>query len=98
MRFITTISALVGVVYGACEAGGDMVCEDDQVCVYRYTSDVSNAKDKDYKNLLRKDKLAAKGGEKYECFFQEDADALVANSNKKDKKTTVTFYYEQKKP
>ena len=56
MRLITNISALFAVVYGACEAGGDMACEDDKVCIYRYTMDVSNAKDSDYKRLVKKDK------------------------------------------
>ena len=57
MRYFTNMSALVAVVYGAsCESGGDMVCDDGKVCVYRYTSDVSNPKDSDYKKLLRKDK------------------------------------------
>ena len=98
MRLITNISALFAVVYGACEAGGDMACEDDKVCIYRYTMDVSNAKDSDYKRRVKKDKQAAKGGEKYECFKQKDADKLLAKSNKKDKKTTITFYYEEKKP
>ena len=97
MRFITTISALVAIVYGACEADGDMACSDDKVCVYRYTSDVSNPKASGYKKLLKKDKTVAKGGEKYECYSQNDADALVASSNKKDEKTTITFYYEEKK-
>ena len=56
MRLITTFSALVAIVYGACEADGDMACSDDKVCLYRYTSDVSNPRDSDYKRLLRKDK------------------------------------------
>ena len=57
MRYFTNMSALVAVVYGAsCENGGDMVCDDGKVCVYRYTSDISNPKDSDYKKLLKKDK------------------------------------------
>ena len=83
MKYFTTISALVAVVYGACEAGGDMVCKkDDEVCLYRFTADVADTKDKDYKKVIKKDKQAVKGGEKYECFKQKDADALLETSGK----------------
>ena len=55
------------------------------------TLDVSNEKDKDYKNLLKTDPEAKKGGELYTCSVKKDADALVAKSKTKDAKTTVTF-------
>ena len=65
MKFIAAISAILAAVNGACEAGGDMSCKGDKVCVYRYTADVANPKSRAYTNLLRKDKTVAKGGEKY---------------------------------
>ena len=61
MRYITTISALVAVVYGACEADGDMACaptkkKEDQFCIYRKTMAVEDPNNRNYKSVLRKDK------------------------------------------
>ena len=58
--------------------------------------DVSNPKDKDYKALLKKDPQAKKGGELYTCLAKEEAESLVAASETKDAKTTLTFSYEIK--
>ena len=67
MKLICILSALSAIAASAgCEADDNFKCSSaDQVCVYRYTLDVSNPKDKDYKALLKKDPQAIKGGELY---------------------------------
>ena len=98
MKLIYILSALAVAASEGCEADGDFKCSSaDQVCVYRYTLDVSNPKDKDYKALLKKDPQAIKGGELYTCSAKEEAESLVATSKTKDAKTTLTFSYEIKK-
>lgn len=85
MKLICILLALAMVLADEADKGcvkdGDFKCESaDQVCVYRYTLDVSNARDSDYKKLLAKDPEAKKGGELYSCSAKKDADSLVAKS------------------
>ena len=98
MKFIAT-AALIVAVNAACEEGGDNVCDPaENLCHKRTVTDVSNAKDSDYKKLLKTDDLLKKGDVKYECLSQGDSDAKMATSGTKDKKTTMTLTYEILQP
>ena len=92
MKVINILSALAVVAADGCEKDGDFKCEKEgEVCLYRYTLDVANPKDKDYKSLLKSDAEAKKGGELYSCKVKSEAETLLESSKKKDAKTTVTF-------
>ena len=101
MKFFATAALIVAVqislVQAACEAGGDNTCAfAEEQCLYRYTMDVSNPKNTKYIAALQEDPELKKGGEKWECFTKDDAEAKLAASKVKDKNTDVTMSYELK--
>ena len=80
MKFIAT-AALIVAVNAACEEGGDNVCDPaENICHKRTVTDVSNAKDSDYKKALKADDKLNKNDVKYVCLSKDDSDAEMATS------------------
>ena len=95
MKFFAT-AALIVAVQAACEKeGDDYICDPaENKCLKRVTVDVSNPKDKNYKNAIKEDPELAKGSVKFMCVVPDDATAFLSEetNNKKDKRTVTLAY------
>ena len=92
MKF-ATYAALISLASAACEKGGDNVCKNDMVCLYRKTEAVGKPNSSAYKQLLEGDATMALGSEKWDCVLDADANTLVAVSGQEGD-GSVTFKYE----